>query len=93
VANSPQARKRARQTDKRRLHNNALRSRMRTSVKKFQKAAEAGEVEAAASAFGEAQTRLARAARKGLTHDNTAARAVGRMARRLNSLREESPSA
>ncbi|MDP7093276.1 MAG: 30S ribosomal protein S20, partial [Gammaproteobacteria bacterium] len=49
VANSKQSAKRARQAEKRRQHNVALRSRMRTAVKSVEKAAEQGNTDEAAT--------------------------------------------
>jgi small subunit ribosomal protein S20 len=50
LANSAQARKRARQAEKRRQHNASFRSTMRTSLKKVVKLIEAGDKEGAADA-------------------------------------------
>ena len=47
MANTAQARKRARQSDKQREHNTSQRSEFRTAVKKVIKAVEAGDKEAA----------------------------------------------
>ncbi|MGA1001968.1 MAG: 30S ribosomal protein S20, partial [Litorivicinaceae bacterium] len=54
MANSPQARKRAKQADVRRNHNASLRSRARTYVKKTLAAIATGEQQAATDAFREA---------------------------------------
>ncbi|HFB99133.1 MAG TPA: 30S ribosomal protein S20 [Bryobacterales bacterium] len=79
MANSNQARKRARQAVKRRAHNMALRSRMRTFVKKVQKAIDAGDREAAVAAFRAAQPIVDGAVNKGLIHRNKAARIKSRL--------------
>jgi small subunit ribosomal protein S20 len=79
LANSPQARKRARQNDKRREHNNALRSKMRTSVKNVRKAIAAGEKEQAQEAFKAAVPALDKMTGKGVIARNTAARYKSRM--------------
>ncbi|NCF19893.1 MAG: 30S ribosomal protein S20, partial [Haliea sp.] len=47
MANSPQARKRARQAEKRRTHNASLRSLVRTSIKKVDAAISSGNAEQA----------------------------------------------
>lgn len=79
MANSAQARKRARQAEKRRQHNASRRSTMRTYVKNVLKAIEAGDKEAAASAFKAAVPHIDKAAGKGLIHQNKAARHKSRM--------------
>jgi hypothetical protein len=47
VANSPQARKRARQAEKRRSHNASLRSLVRTNIKRVIAAIQTGDAEQA----------------------------------------------
>lgn len=79
MANSPQARKRARQNDKRREHNNGLRSKMRTSVKNVRKAIAAGEKEQAQDAFKVAVPMLDKMTGKGVIARNTAARYKSRI--------------
>lgn len=79
MANSAQARKRARQAEKRRQHNASRRSTMRTSLKKVVKLIEAGDKEGAANAFKEAVPVIDSAARKGLLHQNRAARHKSRL--------------
>lgn len=79
MANSAQARKRARQSEKRRQHNVALRSRMRTFVKKIQVAIEGGDKAAATAAFQEAQPVVDGMVNKGLVHKNKAARSKSRI--------------
>jgi small subunit ribosomal protein S20 len=79
LANSPQARKRARQAEDRRQRNMAQRSTLRTFIKKVIKAIRAEDKEAAVQAFKEAVPRIDRAARKGLIHANKAARHKSRL--------------
>ncbi len=81
MANSPQARKRARQAEKRRKHNHSRRSMMRTYIKKVVKAIESGDREAAVAAYQAAVPVIDRLANKGLIHKNKAARHK----RRLNA--------
>ncbi|GIR14758.1 MAG: hypothetical protein CM15mP25_5130 [Gammaproteobacteria bacterium] len=54
VANSPQARKRARQNDKRRAHNASLRSLVRTKIKQVIAAADTGNADDARAAYDSA---------------------------------------
>jgi len=86
VANTPQARKRAIQNDKRRLHNHSQRSHMRTHVKKVLKAIRKGDREGAESAFKAAVPVVDRMAGKGLIHKNRAARYKSRLNKRLRAL-------
>lgn len=86
MANSAQARKRARQAIKRREQNVSLRSRMRTTVKKVIHAIEAGDKEAATTAFKSALPALDSAVTKGLIHKNNAARSKSRLNGRIKAL-------
>lgn len=86
MANSPQARKRARQNDKRRVHNHGLRSSMRTAVKKVLRAVRAGDRDAATAAFQRAVPVVDRVAGKGLIHKNRAARYKSRLNDRIRAL-------
>jgi small subunit ribosomal protein S20 len=79
LANSAQARKRARQADKRRLQNQAQRSQMRTYVKKIVRVIAGGSKEDAVAAYREAVPVLDSAVNKGLMHRNKAARHKSRL--------------
>jgi small subunit ribosomal protein S20 len=79
LANSAQARKRARQAEVRRQHNASRRSMFRTYVKKVLKLIAAGDKEAAASAYQEAVPVIDGAAQSGLIHKNKAARHKSRL--------------
>ncbi|HIJ21507.1 MAG: 30S ribosomal protein S20 [Gammaproteobacteria bacterium] len=79
MANSLQARKRARQADKRRTHNQGRRSMMRTSLKKALAAIESGNREEAEALYKSASSALDIAAKNGLIHRNKAARHKSRM--------------
>lgn len=86
MANSAQARKRARQADKNRAHNVALRSRMRTAAKKVIKAIESGDKEAAVAAFKSAAPVLDGSVTKGLIHKNKAARDKSRLNAKIKAM-------
>ncbi len=86
MANSAQATKRARQAEKSRVHNNNLRAAMRTTVKKVLTLIEAGDKEAANTAFRAAQSGLDGMARKGLVAKNKAARTKSRLNARIKAL-------
>jgi len=79
LANSVQARKRARQAEDSRQRNASQRSAMRTSVKAIQKAIDAGDKDQATAAYKAAVPVLDRMARKGIIHKNAAARSKSRL--------------
>ena len=79
MANSAQAKKRARQAETHRQLNASQRSAMRTKVKALRKAFAVGDKEQAVAAFQAAVPVLDRMARKGLIHKNTAARGKSRL--------------
>ncbi len=79
MANSAQAKKRARQAEDNRQRNASQRSAMRTSVKAIQKAIDAGDKEQATAAYQAAVPVLDRMARKGIIHKNAAARSKSRL--------------
>lgn len=86
MANSPQARKRAKQAVRNRTRNVAQRSYMRTTVKNVLKAVSAGDKAAAESAFQIAVPNLDKAARKNLIHANKAARVKSRLVKRIKAM-------
>jgi small subunit ribosomal protein S20 len=86
LANTAQAKKRARQAEKNREHNAARRSLMRTQIKKVLKAVEAKDKSEAQLAYKEASSIIDRLAGKGLLHRNTASRYKSRLNVRLRSL-------
>ncbi|MBL3589295.1 MAG: 30S ribosomal protein S20 [gamma proteobacterium endosymbiont of Lamellibrachia anaximandri] len=86
MANSAQARKRARQADKRHLHNQSRRSTMRTHVKRVVSLIEEGNKEGAAEAFKSAVPVIDRSANEGLVHKNKAARHKSRLNAQIKAL-------
>jgi len=86
LANSVQARKRARQAEQRRQHNASRRSRLRTYIKNVLKAAESGDKEAATEAYKLAVPIIDNAAGHGLIHRNKAARQKSRLNARVKAL-------
>ena len=86
MANTKQAKKRARQSEKRRRHNIGLRSMVRTYVKKVIAAIETGDKAAAQQAFQEAQPVIDRIADKGIIHKNKAARHKSRLSAQIKEL-------
>ena len=87
MANSAQARKRARQNEKRRQHNASMRSMARTYLKKVNAAIESGDVEQAKAAYAAAVSVLDRYADKGgILHKNKASRHKSRLNKRIKLL-------
>ena len=86
MANSPQAKKRARQNERRYQINKARRSRIRTYLRKVEEAIASGDKEAATAALRAAQPELMCGVTKGILHKNTAARKVSRLASRVKAL-------
>ena len=70
MANSAQAKKRARQNEKQRKHNASLRSMVRTYIKKVVNAIAAGDKAAASAAYTAAVPVVDRMADKGIIHKN-----------------------
>ena len=93
MANSSQAKKRARQNNTRRLHNSSLRSQIRTSRKKFQAALTAGDIELATSCLNQCIAVLDKHAGTSIIHKNTAARYKARAASALKKLALAKPVA
>lgn len=83
MPNSPSAKKELRKNEKRRLHNRARRSMLRTAVKKVRSAVEANDQEAADKAFRVAVKKLDQAAAKNLIHKNAAARTKSRLSQAI----------
>ncbi|WP_108648536.1 30S ribosomal protein S20 [Polynucleobacter rarus] len=86
MANTAQARKRARQAVKLNAHNSSLRSRLRTAIKSVRKAVEAGDKETAAKVFLAAQSTIDKIADKKIVHKNTAARQKSRLSAAIKSM-------
>ena len=86
MANSPQAKKRARQAIKRRAHNVGMGSMYRTFVKKVVYAIEAGDKAAAEAAYKVAVPVIDKMCNKGLVHANKAARHKSRMNSRIRAM-------
>lgn len=86
MANSPQAKKRARQNENRFAINKARRSRIRTFLRKVEEAIETGDQAAAKAALAAAQPELMRGVTKGVFHKNTVARKMSRLSSRVKSL-------
>ena len=86
MANIKSAAKRAKQAEVRRQHNIALKSEMRTSIKKVIKAIEAGDSGSANEQFKLAVPQIDRMARKRIIQPNKAARHKSRLNKAIKGL-------
>ena len=86
MANTVQAKKRARQAEKHRQHNASMRSMLRTYIKRVIKAIQTGDKAQAESEYRTAVPVLDRMARKGLIHANKAARHKSRLNQHIRDM-------
>ena len=86
MANSPQAKKRARQAEKSRVRLAGQRSNLRTFIKKVIAAINAGDKEQAQAAFKTAVPAIDSAVTKGLIHKNKAARSKSRLNEKVRAM-------
>ncbi len=86
MANIKSQIKRIKTNEKARQRNKAVKSSVRTAIRKFREAAQAGDKNAAAELMREAGKALDKAASKGVIHRNQAANKKSAMAQRANSL-------
>ena len=90
MATHKSAEKRHRQNEKRRVRNHALKSQLRTLVKRVLTAVEKKDASAAETELRVAARALDKAVTKGVLHRNNASRRLSRLTLRLNSLRQAS---
>jgi len=86
MANTAQARKRARQSVARNKHNASLRSMLRTSIKRVRQAIAAGDQAAANEVFRKTSSVIDRVADKNIIHKNKAARHKSRLAAAIKAI-------
>ena len=86
MANSAQARKRARQAEDHRQRNAAQRSEMRTHIKNVQQAIESGDKASATEAYKLAVPVIDNTVNQGLVHKNKAARHKSKLNARIKAL-------
>lgn len=86
MPNTASAKKRLRQNAKRRIHNRAEKSNMRSQIRRVREAVEAGDSDRAQTEFKTAQKKIDRAASKHLIHPNAAARTKSRLVVLLKSV-------
>ena len=86
MANIKSQIKRNKQNEKAHQRNKAVKSELRTHVRKFREAVESGNVEAATSALQVASRKLDKAVSKGVIHKNQAANRKSAIAKKLVEL-------
>ena len=86
MANIKSQLKRIKTNEKRTERNKAVKSELRTWIRKFREAAESGDAEAAKAALHTASRKLDKAVSKGVIHANQAANKKSAMARKAASL-------
>ncbi|HSD60303.1 MAG TPA: 30S ribosomal protein S20 [Burkholderiales bacterium] len=87
MANTAQARKRAKQSLARRAHNDSLESKLRTAVKSVRKAIAGGDKAAARKALQEASSTVDSIADKNVIHKNRAARNKSRLSKAIKAMK------
>jgi small subunit ribosomal protein S20 len=85
VANIKSQIKRNRTNERRRLRNKAVKSELKTAVRRFREASEGGDAAAASTALRSATKLLDKAASKGVIHKNQAANRKSAMAKKVPS--------
>jgi small subunit ribosomal protein S20 len=86
VANIKSQIKRNKQNEKARLRNKAVKSSLKTAIRKYNTAVEAGDVESANTLLVAASRQLDKAASKGVIHANQAANRKSAIAKRQHAL-------
>jgi small subunit ribosomal protein S20 len=86
MANIKSQIKRNRQNEVRRMRNKASRSELKTYLKRVETALEAGDGDAATTAYRDAAKKLDKAATKGIISSSKAANKKSRLAKRVNAL-------
>jgi len=86
LANIKSAKKRVLVAERDALRNKAIKSRVKTYVKKVDAAVESGDKTAALAALREAEIELKKATSKGVYHKNTTSRKVSRLTKMVNKM-------
>ncbi len=86
MANIKSAKKRVRTSQARAERNKAIKSRVKTYIKKVESAVAANDKAAAQAALPEAISEISKATSKGIFHKNTAARKVSRLTVAVNKM-------
>ena len=86
MANIKSQIKRNRQNEKARLRNKAVKSSLKTAIRKFHTAADSGDVDNAGKELRNAGRALDKAASKGVVHKNQAANRKSAISKKFNEL-------
>jgi small subunit ribosomal protein S20 len=86
VANIKSQLKRIKTNEKARLRNKSVKSSLKTAIRKFREAAEAGDKDKALEFLRDASRKLDKAATKGVIHANQAANKKSALAKRANQI-------
>ena len=89
MANIKSQIKRNRQNEKRRLRNKAVKSSLKTAIRKFNEASAAGNAESATTLMRDAARKLDKAVSKGVIHKNQAANRKSAIAKHLAAATSE----
>ena len=87
MANHASALKRHKQSEKRRVRNSAIKSRLRRLVREVREAIATRDSDAAGRTLAQATRALDKAVTKGVLHRNNAARRIGRLSHAVSQLR------
>lgn len=86
MANIKSAKKRIKVIETKTLRNKMIKSKLKTLIKKFEAAVEAGDKAAATEQLKVVTSELSKAAAKGILHKNTASRKISRLAAMVNKM-------
>ena len=86
MANIKSAKKRILVSEKKAEHNKAIKSKVKTYVKKVNAAIEAGDKSVAEKALVAAESEISKASSKGVYHKNTASRKIGRLSKAVDKM-------
>jgi len=86
LATHKSSEKRSKQSEKRQARNVAIRSRVKTAIKKVLSAVEKRDLDSASAMLGKAVPGIAKAAAKGVFHKKSASRKISRLTRKVNTL-------
>ena len=86
MPNTKAAKKALRVAQRRTIINRARKSRVRTFIRKVERAIEAGDLQTAKEAFRAAQPEIMKGAQRGIMHKKTASRKISRLHQKIKAL-------
>ena len=92
MPNTDSAKKRLRQNKKRRIHNKAIKSSLKTQLRKVHEAVAGDHADGGEAAFQAAVSSLDRAAAKKIIHRNSAARLKSRLSAKVKAIKADASS-